>query len=380
MRKNATFFCMSLFDQTTKLLAKWAAGTPPTGTAEKLTAAALSVPAAAWKAAAKARGFAFEHGIKAVHRVDCPVISIGNLTAGGSGKTPLVLFLAAYLQTQGRRVAIVSRGYKRESQKPVVLVSNGEKILADRREAGDEPVMLAKRLPSICVVVSPRRYEGALLAQRECKADVILLDDGFQHRALHRDLDLVLWDSTQPMESAAFLPRGFLREDVTALSRAHALIFTRSNLAPPPSDAALERIRSIAPQLEIFHAGLQLTEFIPIRNAGSAPSPIPPPGPCGAFCGIGNPGSFFQLLEQEGISLVFRHILPDHHAPTEAELDEIVGAAVKSGARFLLVTEKDTQNLPSDFNPTLPLWMARAEMKFKETEVLKIKELACSVL
>lgn len=378
---------MSLFDTTARLLAKWAAGTPPKGVTERAASAALGVPAAVWMAAARARACAFDLGLKAVRHVDCPVVSIGNLTAGGSGKTPLVLLLAAHLRDQGRRAAIVSRGYKRESKKAVVLVSDGASILADRREAGDEPLLLARSLPGVAVVVSPRRYDGALFARRECGAEIILLDDAFQHRALHRDLDIVLWDAMQPMESAAFLPRGFLREDFKALARARALIFTRSNLAAPPRPEMLERIRAINPDLRIFHAKIELREFAPVAAGadgtfapGANALSLPPADAAGAFCGIGNPESFFRLLESAGVRLVFRHAFPDHHAPSGAELNRVTQTARAAGAAHLIITNKDVPNLPAGWISPLPLWTARAETTFPADEAAALFALCDALL
>lgn len=335
----------------------WADGHSPTGFIECTQASLLRGASWLYGVGAAATGKAFDLGLKKSQNAGIPVFCIGNLSVGGTGKTPLVMETARILTKAGRRVATVSRGYRRADASGAVIVSDGQNILCPIEQSGDEPLMMARALPGIAIIVGARRYEAAMLAREKCQADAIVLDDGFQHRALQRNCDIVLWDTLRPLESSAILPRGLMREGFSALKRAHALILTRVNLGHP-TDKVVEQALQVAPHLEIFHAGLQpiglRSPLAPENQALESPE-ILKGKKVAAFCGLGNPESFWRLIEQTGAELVDRTPFPDHHRPTEQELDSVATRAEKNGAEMLLITEKDAENTPETWDSPLPL-------------------------
>jgi tetraacyldisaccharide 4'-kinase len=305
---------------------------------------------------------AYDAHLKSIRTLPVPVLCFGNLTTGGTGKTPLVMEAARLLQNAGFKPAVVSRGYRRADAASIVVVSDGQAIRASLETAGDEPLLMARHLPGVVVVVGADRYEAGRVACEQCGANVLLLDDGFQHRALARNCDLVLWDTLRPFEAGAFLPRGLMREGLRALQRAHALILTRANLAPEPTDL-LVQVERIAPHLEIFRAGLQIGEVLACPGSSAEVGTISAASlqdqPVAAFCGLGNPQSFWRLLTVSGLRLIYRQAFPDHYRPSVAELDLLAQTAVRQGAQHILMTEKDAENLPDGWIPDLPAWVIR---------------------
>ncbi len=308
---------------------RWADGIAPSSGAERVLSGGLRTLSWLYGGGAFLNALAYDVHLKPTRKLPLPVLCFGNLTTGGTGKTPLVIEAARWLREAGFKPAVVSRGYRRADMSSVEVVSAGQTIGGTLETAGDEPMLMARRLPGVAVVVCADRYRAGQVAIEQCGANVLLLDDGFQHRALARDCDLVLWDTLRPFEAGAFLPRGLMREGIRALRRAHALILTRSNLAPEPS-GLLERVQRIAPHLEIFRVGLQIGSILPHRSSPeSAGIPIAVTGlrnhPVAAFCGLGNPHSFWRLLTISGLHLVHTQAFPDHHRPSGEELDCLAG-------------------------------------------------------
>jgi tetraacyldisaccharide 4'-kinase len=240
--------------------------------------------------------------------------------------------------------------------------------------------MMAREMPGVAVVVGADRHAAARVAIKSCGAEVILLDDGFQHRALARDCDIVLWDTLRPAEAMALLPRGLMREGLGALRRAHALVFTRANLGEP-TRRILGRIKRIAPHLTIFHSSLVPHALYPLPawNAGGESPSTTEPGtnetvtiaslqgaPLAAFCGLGNPVSFWRLIDETGARTVARHAFPDHYRPTAADLDAFLREAAAAGAQRVLITAKDAENLPDSWQPSLPVCVLTAQVGFGE--------------
>jgi tetraacyldisaccharide 4'-kinase len=303
-----------------------------------LAVALLTPPALAYRAAVAWRNRRYDRPGAAVHP-GIPVISVGNLTVGGTGKTPLTAWIAGRLLEEGRRPAVVSRGYGGSSGRGPCIVSRGAGPLLPAAVAGDEPVLLARLLPGVRVVVGSDRVAGARAA-REAGADVLVLDDGFQHRRLARDLDLVLLDSHDPFGAYRLLPSGPLREPVASLKRAHAVILTRSRPGEP--FPFLERvIRRHAGQVPVLRAGHRPTGFV-----DAAGSVRPPPARAVAFCGIGSPDAFLVDLVREGVEVLEERRFPDHHRFRAAELTEITALAQRHGA-VPVTTEKDLVRLPA---------------------------------
>ncbi|MDH3568448.1 MAG: tetraacyldisaccharide 4'-kinase, partial [Desulfobacteraceae bacterium] len=193
----------------------------------------------------------YKKGLLQSKRLPCPVISIGNITVGGSGKTPMAIYVAELIKHLGYGVVIISRGYKGQAEKNGGVVCDGRKICMGPDTAGDEPFMVAQRLKTVPVIVGKDRLKAGRLAIREFKPDVLLLDDAFQHLKLHRDLDLVLLDSKDPLGNTYLFPRGTLRETASALSRGDAVILTRSDIEKP---ASLDQIKKHFPRKPIFNS------------------------------------------------------------------------------------------------------------------------------
>lgn len=266
-----------------------------------------------------------------VKRLARPVVSVGNLRAGGSGKTPIVAHLARVLAAHGERPAILSRGYRRrKNTSGVTVVSDGRQILVGYDEAGDEPLMLARALPFVPVLVGADRFASGSFAERELGATVHVLDDGFQHVALARDADLLLVEESDLSERV--LPVGLLREPVTNAAAADALLVT----APTQSD--VDRI-ALAMQVP--------TAFRVVRRLGPA---LAVPGSLGrvekagavfAFAGIARAERFFDDLSRDSWSVAGSLAFHDHHPYTQRDIDRVVAAALAAGASALLTTEKD---------------------------------------
>jgi len=252
----------------------------------------LSLP---YGAAVRARNRLFDLGALPQQDVGCPVVSVGNLSVGGTGKTPMAIRVAGMLADRGMRPAVLSRGYGGRSAAPVLVVSDGGRILAGPDEAGDEPVLIARRLPGVPVLAGAKRAVTGRYARENLGADVLVLDDGFQHRWIRRDLDIVLLDSRAPLGNGFLLPRGPLREPPEALGRAGAVVFTRSEDTAPPSDKGLAAILRGRPVLRTRIRPVKLvaadgTEmpFPDWRENGSSPSrespgPIPSGKPSKAW-------------------------------------------------------------------------------------------------
>jgi tetraacyldisaccharide 4'-kinase len=253
------------------------------------------------------------------------VISIGNLTWGGTGKTALALQLARFLIDQKYRVAIVSRGYRR-STRGLKVVSDGTGLKCKWKECGDEPFLLASKLPGAIVLVAKGRVE-ALSHLETARADVILLDDAFQHRKIARDLDIVLVDASENITNQRVIPFGKLREEARSIHRADAVILTHQNQAHP------ETVRWFAENTKksVFHADYIAEDPALVRGKK-----------IGAFCGIGAPQHFFQMLKQNGADIVAAKSFHDHHRFSRREIEQFREVALKKGAEFFVTTEKDS--------------------------------------
>jgi tetraacyldisaccharide 4'-kinase len=296
----------------------------------------------------------------AAGRLDAPVVSVGNLTVGGSGKTPLVAAVARELLGRGLRVAVLSRGYRRRSQSPFILVSGGEKIHASWRESGDEPLELAQSLPGLAVGVGPDRLScGRELLQR-LGPHVLVLDDGFQHRKLHRDLDIVCFDAGEPESSLRLLPAGRLREPLSSLRRAGALVWTRWS-PERPSGRLREIVSRAAPELPQIRARNRLVKLARVGGGEDLAPDALLGEPVGVLLGIARPE---RVLESLPARVVFHAARADHHEWTNEEVQALALEAKSKGAKALLTTGKDAVKMTSA-QLALPLYALRVE-----TEIL----------
>jgi tetraacyldisaccharide 4'-kinase len=312
---------------------------------------ALSIP---YAAVTGARKLLYDTGIFAVRHASIPVLSVGNITVGGTGKTPLVEHLARGLATRGLRPAIVMRGYGATAW------------------GSDEATLLRTNLgEGVAVIENANRFEGVERATGEFGADVAVLDDGFQHLALARDLDIVAVDATSPFGFGRLLPAGCLRETPAALARAQMIVLTRADLAPGADVAEIRaHVERIAPEARVAEsvyapvrievlsgeAGLDLAALDGLKVS--------------AFCGIGNPYAFGMTIRRTGAKLVYSKRFADHHPFSEDELGDVAGSAITRGAEIVLTTQKDAARIPKEGWPegAPPLCVLRAEFAFREGE------------
>ena len=290
----------------------------------------------------------YRRGILSISRLDAPVISIGNITTGGTGKTPLVEYIARTLAAEGRQVCILTRGYGRQNQQARVLVSDAQKILAGEKEAGDEPFLLAENLQGIAAVISDAdRFTAGQWAIRELGSEVFILDDGFQHLRLARDLDVATIDATNPWGDGQLLPRGRLRERRGGLARADCILITRADQAED-FDSLRGELDQVSNHRPLFTSAMRVrglrkfNEPISSSVAGAKPEIE---SPVAAFCAIGNPGAFMDQLRNEGYELVGGSVFPDHHRYDQRDVGSIIEKARKAGAKSLITTAKDAVKL-----------------------------------
>jgi len=310
----------------------------------------------------------YVRGVLPSRSLPCRVVSIGNLVAGGTGKTPMTIFVARLIQSLGYRVVVVSRGYRGRMEPSGGVVSDGRTILAGPEDAGDEPYLMAKILTGIPVVVGRRRWEAGMLAVQRFDPHCIVLDDAFQHRRLQRDLDVVLLDSRSPVGNGHLLPRGRLREPLSALQRAQAVVFTRCQ-APVGPDL-LKRLPAHCRVFYSVHTPLIRASTAP---AGDASSDVTAMAMLHgrrvlAFAGLADNRQFFDLLRQSGCRTTRTLAFADHHRYTVGDLDHISRMAVETGADVLVTTFKDWVKLENVRSWPLPLVAVDVTIKLTHQE------------
>jgi tetraacyldisaccharide 4'-kinase len=295
------------------------------------------------------------------HALPRPSVSVGNLTFGGTGKTPVVELLARRFRFEGWRPAILSRGYGRSTH-GVVVVSAGEGALVNAERGGDEPVALATATSGVIVVVGERRVEAARRAA-DLGADIFVLDDGFQHLAVARDVNLLLLDAKNPFGGGRTPPGGRLREPLAAMRRADAILFTRVERGGPDAEA-IAAVTRTHPSAPIFHArfrgtGLRDEEGSPVEVASLAGRRFV------SVCGVAEPGQFAATLAEMSLAPEERIELRDHQRYRERHLARIHKAAERTGATFLVTTEKDAVKLVG--RTALPVLTVRLSVEIVET-------------
>jgi tetraacyldisaccharide 4'-kinase len=290
----------------------------------------------------RGRVWLYAHGWLKQKRLKGTVISVGNLTVGGTGKTPMVIWLAEKFLTEGKRVAILSRGYR------------------GRNGTSDEVELMKFRLRGrVSFGVGKNRFAEGHRLESQQPIDVFLLDDGFQHLQLARDLDILLMDVSRPLAGESLLPAGRLREPVTAMSRANLIIFTRAETASGTLDA-IGKLN----QYPVFAASTRLVGF---RRFGGEITLLSSDeigaGPFFVFCGLGNPDAFFRDLRNWGLSICSQAVFADHHRYTHRDVLAVMHAAKQAGANALVTTEKDAQNLNGLRFDGTPLYVAVIDLE-----------------
>jgi tetraacyldisaccharide 4'-kinase len=327
-----------------------------------------------WLASQCYRGLARGHlasytwGVRRRRQLPCAVVSIGNLTLGGTGKTPLAMWVARWYQQQGWRVAILSRGYGARPAACLRVVSSGHGPLLGWQVAGDEPYLLACSLPGVPVLIGKDRYRTGRYAYEQFGAHVLILDDGFQHHALQRDLDIVLIDASNPFGPGALFPRGILREPLWALRRAHAIVLTRVEMATARLPTLRQRIRQWNSQQPIYRMATvvealhqqdthSVVELAALRQRRGV-----------AFVGIGNPQAFVSTLTRLGAEVVTLFVFPDHHPYTQEDWQTMVAEVNKQRATYLITTEKDAVRLAPSWHASVPLYTLRIGVTFAASD------------
>jgi len=279
------------------------------------------------------RASLYRVGVLKTQRLPRPVVSIGNITVGGTGKTPVTAYIASLLLDKGYKVAVLSRGYGGSLEGENVVVSDGVTIMLSARECGDEPYLLASTVPGLMVVIGTDRYAAGQLALQQLSPDIFLLDDGFQHLRLWRDLNILLLDATKPFGNHWTLPAGLLREPAAAAKRADLIILTRC-----PEGTTLD------PQTSGTHACVsyhRITDLLPLSGNSAVPLSTLETSKIFAFAGIADPEYFFNGLRSNGLNVIATIPFPDHVIYGETHVKTIAELFQTSGADYAITTEKD---------------------------------------
>ncbi len=310
-------------------------------------------------AVARLRALLYYWGWFAQRRLPVPVVSVGNLTLGGTGKTPVVIQLAEWLLAQGTRVAILSRGYRRTSTDPYLLVSNGEQLLVGPNEAGDEPFLMAQRCPRAVVAVGADRYELGRWVLDRFPVDCLILDDGFQHLRLYRDVNLLLVDATDVEGLAALVPAGRLREPLQAARRASAIVVTRADV-PARVTEVCRRLQSVTgPMPDPIQVRFRPDSLWSVVSGASQPLSWSK-GKTALLCSaVGHAGSFRALVESIGIKVLDEVVYVDHYAYTNQDVERLRARATALQAELVVTTEKDACKLTALLQPTDTWWAVR---------------------
>lgn len=315
----------------------------------------------------------YDKGVFEVFDAPVRVISVGNITTGGTGKTPLVAYIAGILADRGEKVCILTRGYGRIGAKNRVLVTDGEKILSDAEHSGDEPFELANKLIGKAIIIADAdRVAAASWARRKFGVTAFLLDDGFQHRQVRRALDIVCIDATDDFKRAKMLPDGRLREPLSGLRRAGAVVITRANLVDNIETLKAE-IAEINLQVPVFVAKNKISNIVELAEfqvKAKSKQPNFQEKKAFAFCGIGNSETFFDQLLQEKINVTGTIAFRDHHIYTQSDVGRIEKRARETSAAILLTTAKDAVKL-SSFRFEIPCFVVEIEIFIDNADAFK---------
>ncbi len=346
-----------------------------TGRSARIAAGFLDALSYLFEGIVRLRWYLYSNRIYRNRPLGCLVVVVGNITVGGTGKTPVVEKFARSLHDQGRKVAILSRGYKSEkeplykkwwrrlthvSDPPPKIVSDGEQVLLGPREAGDEPFMLARNLPGVHVLVDKNRVKAGAYAIRRYGCDTLILDDGLQYLPLKGSMNLVLVDKTNPFGNRRLLPRGILREPVSHLKRASYVFFTKSDGSASEELEAL--VHRHNPEVEIIECAHKPSHLQSLDLEQKLPLDTLKDARVGAFSGIAVPEGFESFLRQQGAFLRYNRRFLDHHWFSEDELREVARQAKEIGVDFLVTTEKDAVRISSEIDFGVPLYFLRLEI------------------
>ena len=267
-------------------------------------------------------------------KIPTKVVSVGNITAGGTGKTPAVIYLSQFFKKRNYKVAVLSRGYGRKTA-GTQLVTNGKETVDDWRNFGDEPTLISQKLKDVPIVVDQNRYRGAMYLIEKFNPDIIIMDDAFQHRSIERDLDLVLINSQAPISDYRLIPHGLLREPIRHLKRADAIILTKSNLGKLEQKLISKVKKS---NLPVFYSTIIHNHFFTINNETFKPENN---ARVLAVSGIADPQSFYESLKRTNIKMVKKIPYFDHYEFKQSDIEKLKEALIDNDAEIIVTTEKD---------------------------------------
>ncbi|MBI3753918.1 MAG: tetraacyldisaccharide 4'-kinase [Deltaproteobacteria bacterium] len=324
------------------------------------------------------RLFLYRIGIFKIKRLNCKVISVGNMTLGGSGKTPVAIFLAEKFKENGKRVVIVSRGYQGRV-KNTGIVSDGDNILLTPEDAGDEPYLMALKLKGVPVIVGRDRYKAGMHAIKKFKPDMIILDDGFQHIGLHREINILVVDSRRGFGNGYLFPLGMLREPLNGLKRASMILVKESgvrSLPPQASSGGQKSEKKInvalieqAKDCPTISFSYKAGAIVNPANGSRMPADVLKGKKVAALSGIADPKSFRNTLERLGAKVAKEIVYPDHHHYTPDDLDDIVERI--KGADMVITTEKDAVKLKRLSIESLPIYALEIDLGIEDITMLK---------
>ena len=332
----------------------------------------LSILSGGYGIIVRVRLWLYARGWLRRYRLPCPVLSVGNVTVGGTGKTPTAIWIAQQLMNKGLRVGMLSRGYRRTSRDHFVLVSNGRTLLVNPMESGDEPFLMARRCPGLVVAVGADRYRLGEWVLRKERIDCFVLDDGFQHLSLHRDVDLVLIDGSDRLGLRGMLPAGRLREPLDGLMRATTLMVTwcengqevknLQSIRDVMSNPKVKNVTSHFVVEGLVMAGVQTIN--PVTDVQNIPVVI--------FSGVANPSKFRSTVETLGAEIVDEVVYRDHYTYTPGDLVDLVRRGIESQAQCFLTTEKDLVKIEAAWSFPQKVYAVRIGLRVQEgAEVLE---------
>ena len=267
-------------------------------------------------------------------KIPTKVVSVGNITAGGTGKTPAVIYLSQFFKKRNYKVAVLSRGYGRKTA-GTQLVTNGKETVDDWRNFGDEPTLISQKLKDVPIVVDQNRYRGAMYLIEKFNPDIIIMDDAFQHRSIERDLDLVLLNSQAPISDYRLIPHGLLREPIRHLKRADAIILTKFNLGKPEQKLISKVKKS---NLPVFYSTINHNHFFTINNETFK---LKNNTRALAVSGIADPRSFYESLQRTNIMMIDKIAYFDHYEFQQSDIENLKKALIDNDAEIVVTTEKD---------------------------------------
>jgi tetraacyldisaccharide 4'-kinase len=312
------------------------------------------------------RLFFYRAGIFRTRKLKAKVISVGNVTVGGTGKTPLVIYLAEKLKEKKIRVVILTRGYRRKS-KNMVDLNEANKGEIGWEDVGDEPFLLSRRLEDVPIVVTKHRFVSGTYAVRKYNPDVLILDDGFQHLKLKRDLDLVVIDSTNPWGNGRLLPAGILREPLSSLKRADVFMLTKTDQVSDLAETK-DTLRRYHPQAPVVESIYRVRSMENLHDHSTIDSGKWENKKALVFSGIGNPKSFENSLKHLKISVLKHKAFPDHFAYRRKDVLSLVEETKSLGADFMVTTEKDSVRIPMVNRPEVPIYVLKIDLKVTSGE------------